>query len=151
MFAAPYNARKSLAQKCLITTLIRLKYLNFRAKDTQNWICKTCYPSKKIQGFSILIFSAKIQIFRLFYLLEVQIFSVKISNIWVGKLLAKTNFEKEFWKMVLFHYFLGEMLEKVNQQILKVGQSSTHTCRQMLENQIKSGDNVISLVLSSKG
>ena len=150
MFAAPYNARKSLAQKCLITTLIRLKYLNFRAKDTQNWICKTCYPSKKIQGFSILIFSAKIQIFRLFYLLEVQIFSVKISNIWVGKLLTKTNFGNfERWCSSII--FLGEMLEKVNQQILKVGQSSTHTCRQMLENQIKSGDNVISLVLSSKG
>ena len=150
MFAAPYNARKSLAQKCLITTLIRLKYLNFRAKDDQNWIYKRVIQVKNSRIFN-LIFSAKIQIFRLFYLLKAQIFSVKISNIWVGKLFTKTNFEKEFWKMVLFHYFLGEMLEKVNQQILKVGQSSTHTCRQMLENQIKSGDNVISLVLSSKG
>ena len=91
MFAAPYNARKSLAQKCLITTLIRLKYLNFRAKDTQNWICKRVIQVKKSRIFN-LIFSAKIQIFRLFYLLEVQIFSVKISNIWVGKLLTKTNF-----------------------------------------------------------
>ena len=51
MFAAPYNARKLPAQNCLITTLIRLKYLNFRAKYTQNWICKRVIQVKKSKDF----------------------------------------------------------------------------------------------------